>query len=83
MQGSLWLRTSSGVLQHLVFTELSAMQVGRNSDPVRRVLQTLHAFGAPEVSCCLGALVPPQDYMPVLPAAMLPLRPQSWPTCPL
>lgn len=25
-------------------------KVGRNSDPVRRVLQTLHHFGAPEVS---------------------------------
>lgn len=25
-------------------------KVGRNSDPVRRVLQTLHHFGAPQVS---------------------------------
>ena len=27
-------------------------KVGRNSDPVRRVLHILHAFGAPQVSLC-------------------------------
>lgn len=31
-------------------------KVGRNSDPVRRVLHTLHAFGAPQVRTPLPSL---------------------------
>lgn len=30
-------------------------RIGRNSDPVRRVLDTLYRFGAPEVRCRWGA----------------------------
>jgi hypothetical protein len=29
-------------------------KIGRNSDPVRRVLQALHLFGAPEVGGWVG-----------------------------
>lgn len=29
-------------------------RIGRNSDPVRKVLQALYAFGAPEVSSWMG-----------------------------
>ena len=84
MQGSLWQQNPFLLLQHLVIKALFAMQVGRNSDPVRRVLQTLHAFGAPEVSCGLEAQGPPhkttcQSLLPL----HLPPGPHSSPTLPL
>lgn len=45
-------------------------KVGRNSDPVRRVLHTLHAFGAPQV--CFNS-APPLATWPPPPQRLLKL----------
>ena len=46
-------------------------KVGRNSDPVRRVLHTLHAFGAPQVRKPCPPPPPPPCPLPLSP--LLPL----------
>lgn len=56
--GALFVRRQSDPESNLCFGEGGAgtwsdgkltTRIGRNSDPVRRVLATLHRFGAPEV----------------------------------
>ena len=45
---SVWVRAGEGGAGTWSDGKLTT-KVGRNSDPVRRVLHTLHAFGAPQV----------------------------------